>query len=316
MKSLSESKFKDLYLGEGFADVTGLSESTTVRTETPREWDAEISILRARCVEARGAFGTPEFAIDINGLLHRVTHIPSLSPFGVYIVRRSDLKIWDIADTCIPDYVVRAATAATTKGMILVVGEPGVGKTTSAISLTIHRLKTHGGLAIGIEDPIETMADGIHGSGRMISVPANRHKGGYTEQLLLALRSGPDFVFLGEIRDSDTTLEALQASMNGFPIYSTFHAPNIETALEKICSKVRSKEPNAASILADSLSVIIHQEKKMEVHGGGSTYRINAKCLVLTGDENAGIRAKIRSGNFGSITEDIERQRNLEAFKD
>ncbi|MCX2694506.1 ATPase, T2SS/T4P/T4SS family [Pseudomonas sp. DCB_CB] len=316
MKSLSESKFKDLYLGEAFADVTGLSESNTVRTEAPREWEADITLLRARCVEARRAFDTPEFSIDINGVLHRVTHVPSLNPFGVYILRRSELRVRDASETCVPDYVIKAATAETTKGLILVVGEPGVGKTTTAISLTIHRLKTHGGFALGIEDPIETMSDGVHGMGRMISVPANRLKGGYTEQLLLALRSGPDFIFLGEIRDSDTTLEVLQASMNGFPIYSTFHAPSIETALEKICSKVRAKEPNAASILAESLAVIIFQEKEAEISGGVTKYRINAKCLILTGDDNAGIRAKIRAGNFASIAEDIDRQRTIEAYKD
>lgn len=312
MTSLSQSSFKDLYLGEGYADVTALAGASVPRSDAPEEWADDIQKLRALCKERHAELGIPEFSLVYDQVLYRVTLLSSLDPSGVYVLRRPDPRIREPRELSISTRIVEAVTGEDIRGLVLVCGDMGTGKTTTAVALAVYRLKRHGGTALGIEDPIETACGGIHGTGRMIPVPASRHSGGYKEHLLLGLRSGADFIFLGEIRDKATAQEAIQASLNGFPIYTTFHGASIESAVERFSSF----DPSFKAILADSLSAIIWLERTSEQESNGIRYRFHSKTLLLNGSDQSAIRERIRTGQFHMLASEVARQASVATYGD
>src|SRR3546814_18377080 len=107
------------------------------------------------------------------------------------------------------------------KGLVLIAGETGADKTSTAAALMYSRLIKHGGIAVAIEDPPEINMHGQHGHGWCEQVPASRFTGGYREHLIGSLRDNPDMILLGEIRDEATANEVVNASINGhFILYN------------------------------------------------------------------------------------------------
>jgi twitching motility protein PilT len=111
--------------------------------------------------------------------------------------------------------------AETKRGLILVTGPTGAGKTTTIATLLGFINRTRRAHIITIEDPIEVVFTDA------MSVIRQREVGRDTESygaaLRQALRQDPDVVFLGEIRDSDTALAAIQAAQTGHLVLSTMH---------------------------------------------------------------------------------------------
>lgn len=115
-------------------------------------------------------------------------------------------------------------------GLVLVVGPTGSGKTTTLYSI-LNSLNNPERKIITIEDPVEYQFEGI----TQISVTTkNSQQLSFAEQLRAALRLDPDVVMVGEIRDMDTAKTALQASLTGHLVLSTFHASSASAALTRM----------------------------------------------------------------------------------
>lgn len=110
------------------------------------------------------------------------------------------------------------------------------------------RLEAWGGICVAVEDPPEPFLNGRHGSGRCIQVPVSPD-GGYEEALILALRTRADFLFVGEIRDSSTAAQVIQASINGHLIISTGHAGSVTQGIERISALAQPLLNNARAAL-------------------------------------------------------------------
>lgn len=114
------------------------------------------------------------------------------------------------------------------RGMVLVVGPTGSGKSTTLYSI-INALNTTDRKIIALEDPIEYSIPGIS------QVPINTNaEGTFAEGLRAVLRLDPDVVMVGEIRDVDTAKTAIQASITGHLVLSTFHATNASAAFSRM----------------------------------------------------------------------------------
>lgn len=115
-------------------------------------------------------------------------------------------------------------------GLVLVVGPTGSGKTTTLYSM-LNSLNSEERKIITIEDPVEYQFTGI------TQIPVNS-KGSqdisFAEKLRAVLRLDPDIVMVGEIRDMDTAKTALQASLTGHLVLSTFHASSAAAALTRL----------------------------------------------------------------------------------
>ena len=115
-------------------------------------------------------------------------------------------------------------------GLVLAVGPTGSGKTTTLYSM-LNSLNSDERKIITIEDPVEYQLKGIV----QISVTSeNNQETHFADRLRAVLRLDPDIIMVGEIRDNDTAKTALQASLTGHLVLSTFHASSAAAALTRM----------------------------------------------------------------------------------
>lgn len=114
------------------------------------------------------------------------------------------------------------------RGLVLMVGPTGSGKSTTLYSM-LNALNTTDRKIITLEDPIEYGITGIS------QIPIQTNNGGsFAEGLRSVLRLDPDVVMVGEIRDSDTAKTAIQASITGHLVLSSFHANSTSAAFSRM----------------------------------------------------------------------------------
>lgn len=114
------------------------------------------------------------------------------------------------------------------RGLVLMVGPTGSGKSTTLYSM-LNALNTTDRKIITLEDPIEYGITGIS------QIPIHTNNGGsFAEGLRSVLRLDPDVVMVGEIRDADTAKTAIQASITGHLVLSSFHANSSSAAFSRM----------------------------------------------------------------------------------
>lgn len=118
------------------------------------------------------------------------------------------------------------------RGLVLVVGPTGSGKSTTLYSI-LSALNTPDRKIITLEDPIEYSIAGIS------QIPVRSSQGGsFATGLRSILRLDPDVVMVGEIRDEDTARTAIQASITGHLVLSTFHADSAAAAFVRMIDMI------------------------------------------------------------------------------
>ncbi len=118
------------------------------------------------------------------------------------------------------------------RGLVLMVGPTGSGKSTTLYSM-LNALNTSDRKLITLEDPIEYGLSGIS------QIPINTTSGQtFADSLRSVLRLDPDVVMVGEIRDSDTAKTAIQASITGHLVLSSFHANSTSTAFSRMIDMI------------------------------------------------------------------------------
>jgi twitching motility protein PilU len=152
------------------------------------------------------------------------------------------------------------------RGMILVVGATGSGKSTTLAAMIEHRNATRGGHVLTIEDPIEF----VFKHNRCV---INQREVGldtktYSNALVNAMREAPDILMIGEVRDRETLQQALLYAQTGHLCLSTLHANNSYHALNRIINFFPyDARPALLSDLAMCLKAIISQRLVKSVDG-------------------------------------------------
>lgn len=153
------------------------------------------------------------------------------------------------------------------RGLVLVVGSTGSGKSTTLASLIDYRNDAKSGHILTFEDPIEFVFRNKR------SIVNQRQIGTDTENLQVALknamRQAPDIILIGEIRDPETMTAAIAYAQSGHLILSTLHANNAYNALNRI---VNFYPPESRRVLladlSTSLKAIVSQRLIRAVAGG------------------------------------------------
>lgn len=312
MSAISEANFVDLYLGAGFADVKGLPGQPT-RVPAPNNWKTEIDQLRERCQEHFDKTQEPEFSLILDGAVYRVTQLLDLHAQSLFVLSKSVVQLLSLDDIGLPDELYQSLFNPSLRGLIFICGEMGSGKTSSAASIVAARLKALGGMALTVEDPPEPLLHGEHGLGRCIQIPVSRRQGGYEEALIRALRTRAEILMVGEVRDTPTAAQVVQASINGHFIICTGHAGSVPQAIERLASLAQPRVPNAKDLLAQGLIAVIHQTLTPDSEG---FKRLKLQCLSLTAADAPGIREKIRAGQLQMLEQDIANQSSRSLWND
>lgn len=134
------------------------------------------------------------------------------------------------------------------RGLVLMVGPTGSGKSTTLYSI-LNALNTPDKKIITLEDPIEYGITGIS------QIPINTNDGGsFADGLRSVLRLDPDVVMVGEIRDADTAKTAIQASITGHLVLSSFHANSTAAAFSRMIDLI-----GVNPIFSSSIRLVIAQ---------------------------------------------------------
>ncbi len=141
------------------------------------------------------------------------------------------------------------------RGLVLMVGPTGSGKSTTLYSM-LNALNTPDKKIITLEDPIEYGLNGI------TQIPVNT-TGGKTfgDNLRSVLRLDPDVVMIGEIRDQDTARTAIQASITGHLVLSSFHANSTSAAFSRMVDMI-----GVNPIFSSAIRLIIAQRLVRRLH--------------------------------------------------
>nr|MBA2528893.1 PilT/PilU family type 4a pilus ATPase [Euzebyales bacterium] len=164
------------------------------------------------------------------------------------------------------------------RGLVLVTGPTGSGKTTTTAAMIGHVNATRRCHIVTIEDPIEI----LHPD--QLAIVDQREVGVDTANFSTALRSvarqDPDVIFIGEMRDTETVGAALQAAETGHYVISTLHTTNATETINRIVDLFPPHQQGQARLsLANSLKGIVCQRLLPQV-GGGRVAAI--ECLVVT----------------------------------
>ncbi len=180
------------------------------------------------------------------------------------VIRRLSVTIPELVDLGLPELLGRLVTER--RGLILVVGATGSGKSTTMASMVSHRNVRQSGHILTIEDPIEFVFK------HQKSIVNQREIGTDTESyetaLMNALRESPDMIMIGEIRDRMTMQEVINFANTGHLCLSTLHAINAHQALTRIVNFFPLENRNTVLFdLASCLLGIVGQRLVRGVDG-------------------------------------------------
>ncbi|HEY2928264.1 PilT/PilU family type 4a pilus ATPase [Piscinibacter sp.] len=185
------------------------------------------------------------------------------------------------------------------RGLILMVGATGTGKSTTLAAMLEQRNQQIAGHILTIEDPIEFLFSNKK------SIVNQREVGRDTQSLQIglrnALRQAPDCILIGEIRDRETMTSAISYALSGHLVLSTLHGNNSYHALGRILSFYTPEaRPALLSDLSAGLRAIVSQRLLRATAGG----RIPAVEVMLN---TKLVSELIEQGDFSSVREAMEK---------
>jgi twitching motility protein PilU len=186
------------------------------------------------------------------------------------------------------------------RGLLLLVGSTGSGKSTTIASMLDHRNELRSGHILTLEDPIEYLFKNKK------SIVNQREIGSDAKDFYTALRNSmrqaPDCILIGEIRDKETMAAALAYAQSGHLVLATLHANNSYNALNRIISFYPIE--NRAALLQDlssTVKAIVSQRLVRSINGGTRTAAV--EVMVNT----RYISDLIEKGEIGQIKEAMEK---------
>ncbi|WP_067515567.1 PilT/PilU family type 4a pilus ATPase [Endozoicomonas ascidiicola] len=292
LKLVVAKKASDLFITAGFPPSVKLDGRLVPVTKTPlNATEAKNIVLGMMGDKQKAEFEASlecNFAINKMGIgRFRVSAFQQRNQVGM-VLRRIEEKIPDLDSLKLPN--ILKDLAMTKRGLIIMVGATGTGKSTSLAAMIGHRNENDMGHIITIEDPVEF----IHNHRRCIVT--QREVGIDTESYEIALkntlRQAPDVIMIGEIRSQDTMSYALNFAETGHLCVATLHANNANQALDRILNFFPSEMHHQVwSDLSLNLKGIIAQQLVPCIDGKGRRAAIEvllnsplAQDLIRKGD--------------------------------
>ncbi len=185
------------------------------------------------------------------------------------------------------------------RGLVLVTGITGSGKSTTMASMVQEIARRRAGVIVTVEDPIEYHLRSDR------SIVKQREVGndtlGFAEALRHVLRQDPDVILVGEMRDTETIRAAITAAETGHLVLATLHTIDAPKAIDRIVDAFPGdQQPQIIAQLANSLEAVISQRLLPLANGAGRA--LASETLVA----NTAVRACIREKRWEQIVGLIE----------
>ena len=192
--------------------------------------------------------------------------------------RRVPTMIPAFAELGVPAIVEALADEA--RGLVLVTGPTGSGKTTTVAAMIDHINRTRAVNVVTIEDPIEFVFTDERAIVNQREI--GNDTGGFAEAMRRVLRQDPDVIFIGEMRDPETVKAALSAAETGHLVLSTLHTADSVETINRIIDFFPSHQHRQVRLsLATSLRGIISQRLLERSDGAGRVPAV--EVLLNTG---------------------------------
>ncbi len=301
LRLMAEKEASDVYLSPFAPALIKINGQCVPINAQPLAVDSPIKllaeVLSPTKIEELKDIGELNMAMPIDGVGN--FRISAMRQRGTYaaVIRYITLKIPSLESLQVPP--ILGDLVMEKRGLVLVVGATGSGKSTTLASMLDHRNARVSGHILTIEDPVEFMIR------HRKSVVNQREVGSDTQSMQTALknalRQAPDVIMIGEIRDRETMSAALAYAQSGHVCLATLHANNSYHALNRILSfyPVESR-PTMLGDLAAALKAVVSQRLLRTVQGK----RVPAVEVML----NTSLIAELISkSDIGGVREAMEK---------
>ncbi len=295
----------DLHLQVGQPPTLRMSGSMTpIDGETLTPWDTEKLMqaitpdMQITAVKLNGGadFG---FAFGEKARI-RVSVLKSKGNYGM-VLRQIPNKLFGLREIGLPDKVRELLYRP--RGLILVTGPTGSGKSSTLASMVNYINEARDGHIITIEDPIEY----YHQHKRCMVTQREVHSDvpSFSEAIRRALRQDPDVILVGEMRDLETIEAAISAAETGHLVLGTLHTNSAAKTVDRIVDAFPANMKDMIRTqLASSLVAVISQVLCKKIGGG----RIAAYEIMVN---TTSIGSLIRENKTFRISSDIQTGANL-----
>ncbi len=185
------------------------------------------------------------------------------------------------------------------RGLVLVTGTTGSGKSTTMASMIQHISRQRSGVIVTVEDPVEYIFQNAASLVKQREIGSDTKSFG--EALRHALRQDPDVILVGEMRDPETISAAITAAETGHLVIATIHTIDAPKAIDRMVDAFSGdQQPQIVAQLANALQAVVSQRLVPKEDGSG---RLLATELLAA---NAGVRACIRERRWEQLVGLIE----------
>ncbi len=200
-------------------------------------------------------------------------------------------QILTVEQLKLPDCVKKFCTL--NKGLVLVTGPTGSGKSTTLAALIDHINKSRSDHILTIEDPIEF----VHANQRCLvnQREVHVHTNSFKSALRAALREDPDIVLVGEMRDLETTRIALETAETGHLVFGTLHTTTAISTIDRLVDQFSADEQQQIRMMLSGALKGVIAQNLLKRKGGGRVAAI--EVLVV----NAAVSALIREAKVPQI---------------
>jgi twitching motility protein PilT len=201
--------------------------------------------------------------------------------------------------------------AESERGLVLVTGATGSGKTSTLAAMIHHINATRRCHILTIEDPIEFLHKNEMASITQREIGIDTRN--FNIALRAALRMDPDVILVGEMRDAESVDIALKASETGHMVFSTVHTTDAAKTVGRLLGVFPAEEQAAARIrLADSLRATVSQRLLPRLDGKGRC--VAAEIMVATGSVQEFLRDPSKSAGIKDLIEKGREQYGMQSF--
>src|SRR2546428_56465 len=266
--------------------------------------DLELLVLSIMPERNRGEWketGDTDFAYEITGVARFRVNAARDRKGPVAVFRVIPAKVVTVEEMGLTDEVQRLCYL--TKGLVLVTGPTGSGKSTTLCALVDLINRTRTDHIITIEDPIEF----VHENKKCLITQrqVHVHTDSFKMALRAALREDPDIVLVGEMRDLETIAIAIETAETGHLVFGTLHTTTAASTVDRMIDQFPAdRQSQIRVMLSESLKGVIAQTLCKKLGGG----RVAAREILLT---TPAVSNLIREGKTFQIPSIIQTSKQL-----